>query len=131
MEAMTTSQALRALALAAVLTLPTGCYASVSSEPAYVETTYEPVQVYAHPSTQYDGRVVYLVDDRWYYRDGPSWYYYRTEPAPLVEHRVYLREHPTVVAPPPVRRHRHRHYAPPARRDNAPAYVVPRARRVR
>lgn len=127
---MTCSQPLRALTLAASLALTSGCYASVSSEPAYVETTYEPVQVYAHPSTQYDGRVVYLVDDRWYYRDGPTWYYYRAEPAPLVERRVYLREHTTVVAP-PVRRQRHRHYAPPARRDNAPAYVVPRARRVR
>jgi hypothetical protein len=127
---MTSTQLLRALALAAAFALPTGCYASVSSEPAYVETTHEPVHVYSRPYTRYDGRVVYLVDDRWYYRDGPTWYYYRTEPAPLVERRVYLREHPTVVAP-PVRRQRHRHYAPPARRDNAPAYIVPPARRVR
>jgi len=123
---MTSSHLLRALSLAAALTVPTGCYASVSSEPAYVETTYEPVRVYSRPYTTYDGRVVYLVDDRWYYNDGGTWFYYRREPAPLIERRVYLREQA-----PPVRRHRHRHYAPPARRDNAPAYVVPRARRVR
>jgi hypothetical protein len=127
----------RSLVLAAVLTL-SGCYASVSSEPSYAEAYYAPPGVYARPRATYDGRVVYLVDDRWYFYDRGRWFFYTAEPQPLYRERIIVRERPVV-------RHRHQvHRPPPAyerrreyrRRfhyDHAPASprVAPPARRVR
>jgi hypothetical protein len=84
------------------------CTVRGTAEPvAYVETTAAPVYVDAYPSTVYDGRVVYYVNDRWMYRDGDRWAYYRTEPAPLYTYRqrTYVRTAPP--APP-------RTYPPPA-----------------
>ncbi len=77
------------------------------------------IQVY--PSTVYDGRTVYLYNDRWYYREGPRWRYYRQEPQPLMQHRQRLhgqqqpygpRGHEQHPMPPPQQQHypdEHRH----------------------
>jgi len=70
--------------------MTSGCVAHVSSEPAYAEATYVPPDVETYPQTTYDGRVVYLVNDRWYYRDGARWQYYRSEPEPLHRHRTRI-----------------------------------------
>jgi hypothetical protein len=100
-----------------------GCTSS-----AYVEAE-APVAVETYPSTYYDGHVVYWIGDRWYFRRGGAWVYYRTEPVYLHDHRHgwggYYRP------PPPYYRSRphyyrphyyqpHRQAAPPARRS-APA----------
>jgi hypothetical protein len=114
-----------------------GCYASASTRPVYAEAYHEPPRVYARPHTTYDGRVVYLVDDRWYFHDGGSWFYYTAEPEPLYRQRLVIRERPVIrerqviqQAPPAYERrreHRRRH-----RYENAPAFprTAPPAKRV-
>lgn len=99
------------IALLATSTGVAGCYAEATTG-AVVRAEYAPAHVEVYPHEYYEGRVVYLVGDRWYYRDGPHWVYYVREPQPLVERRVIIRRaHPvresTVVhqAPPA-----HRHY---------------------
>jgi hypothetical protein len=84
----------------------TGCYARAT----YAEAEYVPPHVEAYPSYHYDGRVVYLVNDRWYYREGPRWVYYRSEPVVLERRRVELHRAP----PARVRRRVDVHRAPPA-----------------
>ena len=96
------------LLLALLVAVP-GCYGSTS---AYVEA---PVGVEAYPRTYYGGRVVYLVGDRWYWRDRGAWVYFRTEPPPLYRYRMHYRHYG------PARPHYyHRHYHPPADRRAAP-----------
>ena len=96
------------LALFGLSVMPFGCYATAGAyaEADYVETTYEPAHVEVYPHYVYAGRTVYLVNDRWYYRRGPHWVYYRTEPQELHRRRVYVQRAPR----PPVRHE--------ARRDN-------------
>ncbi|MFS8067898.1 MAG: hypothetical protein ACMG6S_16165 [Byssovorax sp.] len=91
-----------------------GCYAYAETPVAYAEAYEAPVEVEirTYPQTQYEGRPVYFYRDRWYYRDGGRWQYYRQEPATLHRHRTYVQQ-----APPAVRGHRYRHSAPPARRE--------------
>jgi hypothetical protein len=76
-----------------------GCFLSAGPDPAYAEADYVPPDVTMYPHTVYEGQVVYLVDDRWYYQDGPRWLYYRREPEPLARQRPYVqqapRAHPT------------------------------------
>jgi len=70
-----------------------GCTVHADAEPvAYVDE--DPVNVYAAPHYVYGGRTVYYVGDRWYYRDGRHWAYYRREPAELYRRRSYVREAP-------------------------------------
>lgn len=76
-----------------------GCGAwTVTTEPVGVVTiTSAPVaDIEVYPNTVYEGRTVYLYDDRWYYRDGSEWRYYRQEPPPLAERRRHYHG-----APPP------------------------------
>lgn len=80
-------------ACAAATALTSGCVAHVRSEPAYAEAVYVPADIETYPHTTYDGRVVYLVNDRWYYREGPRWVYYRPEPEPLYAHRRRIYVH--------------------------------------
>lgn len=99
------------LALGAALSL-TGCMAEVSSEPAYAEVDYAPADIEVYPHTVYEGQTVYLVGDRWYYRRGPHWVYYTSEPPDLVRYRAHVNQAPR--AP-------HAHYeraAPPERRED-------------
>lgn len=50
-----------------------GCVATV--EPEYAEATYVPDDIEAYPYVVYEGRPVYYVHDRWYFRHGPHWVY--------------------------------------------------------
>jgi hypothetical protein len=83
-----------------------GCYARARTN-AVVTAEYVPPRVETYPSYHYEGRVVYLVGDRWYYRDGPHWVYYVHEPPVLVERRVYVRERGVVHEAPPAYPRRH------------------------
>jgi hypothetical protein len=76
---------------------------SAAVEEDEVEAESVPVEITTYPHTEYRGHVVYLVNGRWYHPRGRRWYYYRTEPAPLVRHRAYIQS------------------APPARPGYAPA----------
>lgn len=107
-----------------------GCYGATS---AYVEADYPPVAIETYPHTYYEGRVVYLVGDRWYMRDGGGWYYYRSEPPVLYRYRAHYYPRPSYGYP--ARRYygygATRRAAPPARRAAPPArYVAPPAREV-
>ncbi|HEX6275325.1 MAG TPA: hypothetical protein VFZ53_19930 [Polyangiaceae bacterium] len=78
-----------------------GCYARARVEPAYVETTYVPAHVDLYPSYYYEGRTVYLIDGRWYYRQPTgTWVYYRREPPVLYRQRLTIREAPPARARP-------------------------------
>ncbi len=52
------------------------------------------IDINTYPHEVYEGRNVYYVNNRWYYRDGARWGYYRHEPAPLYRHRAYVRRAP-------------------------------------
>src|SRR3954454_4367227 len=82
------------LVMAATCAL-TGCYAEATTG-AEVEYAPPVANVEVYPHEYYDGRVVYLVNDRWYYREGPHWVYYRSEPPVLYERRTVIRTQPTV-----------------------------------
>ncbi len=95
-----------------------GCYARARVEPAYVETTYVPAHVELYPSYRYEGRVVYLIDNRWYYRHSNGrWVYYREEPPVLYRQRMTIRQ-----APPAPRRVEADRYRAPPPRQAPPAY---------
>jgi hypothetical protein len=77
--------------------LSAGCYASAGTTTvAYAEATEAPVEidVVSYPHTYYEGRAVYFYQDRWYYRDGPRWAYYREEPPTLYRQRGYVQQAP-------------------------------------
>src|SRR5687767_1928988 len=99
-----------------------GCYAEARTG-AVVRSSYTPVHVHTYPHEVYEGRVVYLIDDRWYYHDGVAWVYYTREPQVLVRRRAVIRQSPAVVRhrtgvrqPPPARPHRAN--PPPRRRGH-------------
>jgi hypothetical protein len=95
-----------------------GCYARAAVEPAYVETTYVPAHVERYPSYYYEGRTVYLIEDRWYYRQPTGrWVYYRSEPPVLHRERLTIRQ-----APPA---HVHRAPAPAVHREAPPRDAPP------
>jgi hypothetical protein len=96
------------LAFLAVAALGTAC--TLTTEPAYAEVEVAPPNIEASPSTVYEGRTVYLHNDRWYYRSGARWGYYRREPEFLVRQRTVVRQAP----PAPVREYEAPHGAPPA-----------------
>jgi hypothetical protein len=92
-----------------------GCAVHAHPEPVgYVELTSAPIDVEAYPSTVYDGHTVYLYNDRWYYRDGGRWAYYRHEPRELYLRRGYV-QRPYVAPAPYVRQRPYVQQAPPAR----------------
>jgi len=121
------------VALSSLVTLLsfTGCVASLQAEPAYVEVSNVPANIEIYPHEYYEGRTVYLVNDNWYYRDGARWVYYRQEPAPLNQRRMYIQQ-----APPASRRysatpasHREPTRAAPAS-HREPTRAAPASRRV-
>jgi hypothetical protein len=101
------------LAGLAVAGATSGCYAEAHTRPAHVTATYVPANIEVYPRYRYEGRVVYLVGDRWYYREGPRWVYYRTEPQVLYRQRMVIHQAP----PAPDRRHRR-----PPRHDHRDDY---------
>jgi hypothetical protein len=67
--------------------------ASATTDDSVVEVETVPAaDITAYPHTEYDGRVVYYVNGRWYYPHGRRWYYYRKEPPALVRHRGYVEQ---------------------------------------
>ena len=54
---------------------------------SYAETTSAPVAIEKSPSVSYEGRPVYLVEDKWYFREGSQWRYFLEEPPPLRKRR--------------------------------------------
>jgi hypothetical protein len=72
----------------------TACYAEVEPDTAYAEADFTPVAIDTYPHYYYEGHDTYYVNDRWYFRDGSRWHYYRHEPAPLVRHRTYVQRAP-------------------------------------
>ncbi len=106
---------LRCLAIAGAGSALSGCFLHAEPEPvAYVETTGVPygVNIEAYPYVHYQGRPVYLYDNRWWYRDGSRWNYYRQEPAPLYQYR----QRPYIQQAPP---------APRAPSYGPPGYAPP------
>jgi hypothetical protein len=97
------------------------CFATV--RPAYVDGVavyYDDDGAYeydTYPRYVWNGRNVYLVGDRWYYRSPHGWAYFRDEPPALYHHRHgYYSGYgysapPAYGVAPPARR-----YAPPPRR---------------
>ncbi|MFI5302310.1 MAG: hypothetical protein ACHREM_29815, partial [Polyangiales bacterium] len=66
----------------------TGCYASVEAPTVgYADTTSAPVDIETYPSVVYEGQPVYFYGDRWWYRSGGNWAYYREEPVELHRQR--------------------------------------------
>lgn len=111
MERITASIGIACAALAL-----SGCYVYADPPTVYAESNEAPVEVdvQTYPQTQYEGRPVYYYHDRWYYRSGNRWQYYRREPVELQRHRqrTYVQQ-----APPARREQYYPQSAPPARRE--------------
>jgi len=94
-----------------------GCTYRTYGEPlatGYVELSSAPVNVAAYPHTYYQGRDVYLVNDRWMYQDRGRWVYYREEPPQLYKQRPYVQQAPPAYRPSPPRGPQGPASAPPA-----------------
>lgn len=119
-----TSRIVRTIIVAGTTLCAAGCYATVRGEPGYVETTgvvYDDSGEYdyeTYPTYVYEGRTVYLVGDRWYFRGPRGWAYYRDEPEALRFHRHEYHTRrgyaPPAYGAPPA--YRGRYVAPPAAR---------------
>jgi hypothetical protein len=99
------------LGLIGLALTPLGCYATAGAytDAEYVEAEYVPPRVDVYPRYVYEGRTVYLIDGRWYYRRGPHWVYYRREPPTLYRQRVYVERAPRAPDRFEARRHYRRH----------------------
>jgi len=113
-----------AVALLACAVSSAGCYAEARTD-GVVAAEYTPAHVEVYPREYYDGHVVYLVGDRWYYQEGPRWVYYRREPEVLVRRRVVYRNAAVVHRAPVVRERPAVHQAPPAVRHERAERRVP------
>jgi hypothetical protein len=71
-----------------------GCVETVGPDPVYAEAAYVPSDITTYPHTLYQGQIVYLVNDHWYYRNGSRWVYYQREPDVLVQQRAYVQQAP-------------------------------------
>jgi hypothetical protein len=88
-----------------------GCYGEVTTPAGATQVTAAPVDATATdlppdadidvaPQVMYEGRPTYFYHDRWYYRDGSNWSYYRQEPGALRAHRSQLQNnHPSASRP--------------------------------
>ncbi len=86
------SSALLALCCATALA---GCYVSTRREPVSITSAeVVPSDIESYPSTMYDGHVVYLYGDRWYYEDRGVWRTYENPPPALVRQRRYVQQAP-------------------------------------
>ena len=81
-------------AVAFVLVVGSGCHAYVEPDVGYATVTSAPVDIETYPSVSYEGRPVYFYGDRWWYRDGRRWTYYRDEPVQLHRERAHVRRVP-------------------------------------
>jgi hypothetical protein len=98
---MSLSRTIPKLTLMALLPLAgaaSGCAAPVGPDPVYAEAAYVPSDIASYPHTLYQGQLVYLVNDHWYYRNGSRWVYYQREPDVLVQQRTYIQQAPRAHA---------------------------------
>jgi hypothetical protein len=125
MKTRWTQQVRRAVGVAAIACSAVflfGCYATV--QPAgYVDGVavyYDDAGYYdyeTYPRYVWNGRYVYLVGDRWYYRSPGGWAYFHSEPPGLYHHRHGYYSGYGYAAPPPYGApHHYRRWAPPPRR---------------
>ena len=88
------------ISVVAFAALTSGCGLSggvaVRTPSPYVEVSSAPPEVESSPQVVYEGRPTYYYQDHWYYRDGPSWRYYREEPSVLIERRQHFHAAPVV-----------------------------------
>lgn len=107
------NQRMTMIAAACAALLLGGCYVYAEPPTVYADASEAPVEVevQSYPHAYYEGRPVYLYHDRWYYRAGSRWQYYRSEPVELRRQRSYVQQ-----APPARRDVRRPLSAPPARR---------------
>jgi len=118
------------LALVAGAAVLGGCY--YHARTGYVggvEVVYDDSGYYdysTYPQYSWNGRIVYLVGDRWYYRSPNGWAYFATEPYDLYGYRRHYYSNYGYVAPPAYGRPPPTHYysAPPAYRP-PPTYRSP------
>ena len=85
-----TSNLFKAIAVSVMVwgtTVASGCGAEVIAEPAYYPP---PAFVASTAPVYYQGRPAYYYNDRWYFRSGGGWGYYRSEPGYLYQRRVVL-----------------------------------------
>jgi len=93
------------IALLVLVGAAAACHVHTTEPVGYAEVTAAPANVQSYPSTVYDGRTVYLVEDRWVYRDGSRWVRYQNEPPELHRRRATVqRERPYVQQAPPAAR---------------------------
>jgi hypothetical protein len=89
-----TTSILAAAAITITVALGGCTYRAAYPTTGYVELSSAPVDVSGYPRRYYDGRTVYLVDDRWMYPDSNRWVYYQQEPPYLTQQRTYIRQAP-------------------------------------
>ena len=90
MNSTSTSRWVQAVALGMLVwgtTAATGCAAEIDADPAYYPP---PAFVASAYPVYYEGRPAYWYNNRWYFRSGGGWGYYRNEPHYLYEHRGYV-----------------------------------------
>jgi hypothetical protein len=95
--------------LALALLLPTPRVEGQEARAVFIVETAPPPEIETYPYVVYEGQPVYHVHDRWYYRHGREWVYYREPP----ERLRHVRQHE-------LRRYRE-HEARAAERDRARA----------
>lgn len=66
------------------------CKLTTAEPVSYAELSSAFVDYDAYPHTYYDGHMVYLVQNRWIYRDRGRWVAYREEPDELRRHRLLM-----------------------------------------
>jgi hypothetical protein len=98
--------------LVTLMAAVTGCYRR--ARVAYVEEYDPPPDVVSYPYVVYEGRPVYYVRGRYYYRRGPRWVYYSEPPRDLRSRRFERRAPPAYREAP----RRRQVVAPPARRES-------------
>jgi hypothetical protein len=108
---------------------------------SFIVETAPPARLEESPSYVYEGHPVYYVNDRYYYRHGNDWVYYREPPQHLRQHRwndsrqrTVVREREREREPRAAERHERRAERREVRHDehrdrgHRDSYVAPRAR---
>jgi hypothetical protein len=84
----TLAKILRSALLCAAAATTSGCWVRAYPARYGVYEEYPPADyVVTTEPVYFEGRPAYWYHDRWYYRNGPRWEYYRSEPRNLEIHR--------------------------------------------
>jgi len=88
--------------------LAAGCTAMLSAGPpnvggyAVAYTDAVPIDVNMYPAVEYQGRLAYLVEGRWYWPTDNGWVMFVEEPPELGMYRTNVQTAPRAVPPPAV-----------------------------